>query len=84
MLPQAPTPPQPQAETWRTTDPVVDLLVSGAAATVHEAEAMYLDANLAEVVRLVTSPLSDDEFRRHPLIALLLSHGSRPREDAVS
>ena len=48
-----------------------------------EADELYLDEHLADVVRLVDSDLSDDEFRRHPLIALLLARGSRPTEDAL-
>jgi hypothetical protein len=35
------------------------------------------------VLQLVASPLSDGEFRDHPLIRLLLSHGSRPSEDSL-
>jgi hypothetical protein len=34
-------------------------------------------------VTLVNSPLSDEEFRRHPLIAALLSHGSRGWDDSI-
>lgn len=67
----------------RTGDPVADLILSGGAPTVAEAEEMYLDAHLDEVVRLVESDLSDDEFRRHPLIALLLARGSRGWEDSL-
>ena len=29
------------------------------------------------------SDLSDEEFRKHPLILLLMSHGSRPSEDSL-
>jgi hypothetical protein len=50
---------------------------------VDEAEELYLDEHLADVVRLVDTDLSGDEFRRHPLIALLLARGSRPSEDAL-
>ena len=66
-----------------THDPVVDLILRGEAATVDEAEELYLDRHLDEVVRLVESTLSDDDFRRHPLIALLLSRGSRGFEDSL-
>lgn len=32
-------------------------------------EEKYLDAHLEEVLRLVESPLSEKEFREHPLIS---------------
>ena len=64
-------------------DPVVDLILAGRASTVDEAEELYLDEHLDEVVRLAESDLSDEEFRRHPLIMLLLARGSRPPEDAL-
>lgn len=66
-----------------THDPVADLILRGEAATVDEAEEIYLNRHLEEVVRLVESALSDDDFRRHPLIALLLSRGSRGFEDSL-
>ncbi len=66
-----------------TTDPVVALLLAGRAATVDEAEELYLDASIPEVVRLARSPLSDREFREHPLIQLLLARGSRGWEDSL-
>ena len=65
------------------TDPVERLLLSGCAKTVHEAEAMYLDSAYAEVLKLLASPLSDEELGRHPLLVLYRSHGSRPREDSL-
>jgi hypothetical protein len=64
-------------------DPVAALILAGRAHTLDEAEELYLDENLHEVVRLVESGLPDEEFRRHPLIALLLARGSRPREDSL-
>jgi hypothetical protein len=66
-----------------TGDPVADLLLRGDAATVHEAEELYLDRQLAEVIALVRSPLSDADFRAHPLIVMLLAHGSRSGEDSL-
>lgn len=69
--------------TFYTADPVADLLLNGEAETVSEAEELYLDAHLEEVVQLVESELSDDDFRRHPLISLLLARGSRGWEDSV-
>ena len=64
-------------------DPVADLILRGEASTVDAAEELYLDRHLDEVVRLVDSTLSDEEFRRHPLIALLLARGSRGFEDSL-
>jgi hypothetical protein len=67
-----------------TGDPVADLIVSGRAHTVEEAEGIYIDEHLHELVPLVESDLSDAEFRRHPLVALLLARGSRPWEDSLA
>ncbi len=64
-------------------DPVEQLLLDGQAGTPSETEPQYLESHLDEVLRLVESPLSEQEFRRHPLIALLLSHGSRGWEDSL-
>jgi hypothetical protein len=64
-------------------DPVARLLLSGWAETVREAEEHYLDSCLPEVVRLLESPLSDEELGRHPLRAMLRSHGSRGWVEAV-
>jgi hypothetical protein len=65
------------------TDPIVQLLLSGRADTIRAAERLYVEEHLDEVVDLVNSPLSDDEFRQHPLIATLLSRGSRGWEDSI-
>jgi hypothetical protein len=64
-------------------DPIVEILLSGRATTVDEAEELYLDTHLDDVVRLACSNMSDEEFRRHPLIALLFARGSRGWEDAL-
>ena len=64
-------------------DPVAQILLAGEAATPSEAERKYLEDHLADVLRLVQSPLSDEEFRRHPLIVMLFSHGSRGWEDSL-
>ena len=64
-------------------DPVAQLLLNGQATTPSEAERQYLESHLDEVLRLVESSLSDEEFRRHPLIAMLFSHGSRGWEDSL-
>jgi hypothetical protein len=68
---------------FSTGDPVADLLVEGRASTVEQAQALYLDEHLDEVVALVESDLPEAEFRRHPLIALLLANGSRSWEDSL-
>ena len=68
---------------WLNEDPVVEILLSGRAETVAEAERLYVDQHLDEVVDLVNSSLPDDQFRQHPLIATLLSRGSRGWEDSI-
>lgn len=64
-------------------DPVLRLLFSGAAETLDEAEELYLDASMPEIIRLLESPLSDQELCNHPLMVLLRSRGSRGWEDSV-
>ena len=64
-------------------DPVAQFLLTGQASTPSEGERQYLESHLDEVIQLMQSPLSEEEFRRHPLIALLFSHGSRGWEDSV-
>ncbi len=64
-------------------DPIAQRLLTGQASTPSEAERQYLESHLDEVLRLVQSPLSEEEFRRHPLIALLFSHGSRGWDDSL-
>ncbi len=59
-----------------------DLLLSGQARTASQAEEMFLDAHLPELVQLVRE-LNDDELARHEAIKLLMSHGSRRWEDAL-
>jgi hypothetical protein len=60
-----------------------EILLSGRDGTVAEAEGVYLDAHLADVIHLAES-LPDDEFRNHELVRLLLAHGSRPWEDSLT
>jgi hypothetical protein len=62
---------------------IMQMLLSGEAETAHEAEAKYLDAHLRDVIDLADAGLTDDEFREHPLIVLLMSHGSRGAEDSL-
>ena len=66
-----------------TDDPVARLLLTGRAETLRQAEELYLDSCLPEVVRLLASGLSDEDLGRHPLMAMLRSHGSRGWEEAV-
>ncbi len=66
-----------------SNDPIAQLLLRGEAETVREAEELYLDSCLPEVVRLLQSGLSDEELGRHPLMRMLRSHGSRGWEEAV-
>ena len=62
---------------------ITKLLLAGEARTAAEAEEMFLNEHLHDVLRLVDSPLAEGEFRDHPLILLLLAHGSRPSEDSL-
>jgi len=65
------------------SDPVAQLLQCGEAKTLREAEELYLDSCLPEVVRLLRTELSDEELGRHPLTQMLRSHGSRGWEEAI-
>jgi hypothetical protein len=64
-------------------DPIVTMLLREEATTAHEAECRYLDSHIADIVALVNSPLSEAEFRRHPLIMMLFAHGSREWGDSL-
>lgn len=66
-----------------TDDPVARLLLSGRAQTLREAEELYLDTCLPEVVRLLEGRLSDEKLGRHPLMVMLRAHGSRAWEEAI-
>jgi hypothetical protein len=66
-----------------TSDPVAQLLLRGRAKTLREAEELYLDSCLPEVVRLLESNLSDEELGRHPLLEMFRSHGSRGWDEAI-
>ncbi len=66
-----------------SSDPIAQLLLSGRAETLREAEELYLDSCLPEVVRLLESDLSDEQLGRHPLMQMLRSHGSRGWEEAI-
>jgi hypothetical protein len=43
---------------------------------------MFLDSHLQEIAQLVTE-LDDASFVKHEAVKLLMSHGSRRREDAL-
>ncbi len=66
-----------------TDDPVLLLMLSGKARTLDEAEEMYLDGSLPDVLELLRKPIPDDKFARHPLFTLLRVRGSRGREDSI-
>jgi hypothetical protein len=66
-----------------TDDPIANLLIAGLATDVADAERLYLDTHIDQVVAFVQSGMPDEELRRHPLIALLLAHGSRGFEDSL-
>jgi hypothetical protein len=66
-----------------TEDPVIDILLRGEAQTLHEAEEQYLNAAIPEVLGLLAGPLSNEELSRHPLLRMLLRHGSRGWEDSL-
>ncbi len=65
------------------SDPVLHLLLTGQAQTVAQAEEMFLNASLPEVIRLLQGPLSDEELGRHPLLVMYRRHGSRGWEDSL-
>lgn len=66
-----------------TDDPVLQLILSGRAKDLDEAEELFLDESLPAIVALIGSPLSNDELERHPLMVLLRSRGMRGREDSL-
>jgi len=62
---------------------VFQLLLRGEAQTLHQAEEKYLDAAIPEIVELLGSPLTNHELSQHPLLSLILAHGSRGWEDSI-
>ena len=66
-----------------TDDPVIRLLLDGKAKTLHEAEEKYLDTAIPEILDLLAGPLSNEDLSRHPLLNLILAHGSRGWEDSI-
>ncbi len=63
-------------------DPVLRLILDGRARTLDEAEEIYLDESLPEILALLGQPIPDEELAEHPLITLLRVRGSRGREDS--
>jgi hypothetical protein len=59
-----------------------ELLLSGRARSVAEAESLFLDQHLNEIARVVVE-LDDEAFVRHEAVKLLLAYGSRPWEDSL-
>jgi hypothetical protein len=66
-----------------TDDPVLLFLLAGKARTLDEAEEMYLDVSIPEVLELLRQPMPDEQLARHPLMTLLRVRGSRSREDSL-
>jgi hypothetical protein len=66
-----------------TDDPVLCLILEGRARTLDEAEEIYLDESLPEVLELLRKPIPDQELAEHPLMMLLRVRGSRGREDSL-
>ena len=66
-----------------TDDPILRLILAGKARTLDEAEEMYLDESLPEVLELLRKPIPDEELAEHPLMTLLRVRGSRGREDSL-
>jgi hypothetical protein len=66
-----------------TDDPILRLILAGKARTLDEAEEMYLDESLPEVLELLRKPIPNEELAEHPLMTLLRVRGSRGREDSL-
>ena len=64
-------------------DPVLQLILAGRAKNLDEAEELYLTESLPEFLRLVGSPMRNDELEQHSLTRLFLSRGMRGREDSL-
>ena len=58
-------------------------LLRGEALTALEAEEMYLERCMPDVLRLLASPIPNEELANHPLMLLMRVHGSRGWEEAV-
>ena len=67
-----------------TDDPVLRLVLDRRARTLDEAEEIYFDESLPEVIELLGKPIPDEVLADHPLMMLLRVRGSRGREDSLS
>jgi hypothetical protein len=65
-------------------DRIFQLLLTGRAKDLYEAEEIYLDESMPELLKLLELPIPDDELAEHPLMRLILAHGSRGRGDSIS
>jgi hypothetical protein len=66
-----------------TVDPVLSRILTGRARTLDEAEEIYLDESLPQLLELLRQPIPDEELARHPLMRLLRLRGSRGWEDSL-
>jgi hypothetical protein len=66
-----------------TDDPVIGRIVTGRAKDLDEAEGIYLDESLPEILELLKKPIPDAELARHRLLTLLLRRGRRGWEDSL-
>lgn len=75
--------PEPDDVPGVTDDPVLRMILDGRATSLHEAEELFLDESLADISRLIASPLDNEALLRHPLMQLLASHGGRGWEESL-
>jgi aspartokinase-like uncharacterized kinase len=64
-------------------DPVLSLIYSGRAKDLDEAEEMYLDESIPEILILLEMPMSNEALEQHPLMQLLYQRRMRGREDSL-
>ena len=66
-----------------TDDPVLQLILSGRAKSLDEAEELFLDESLPSIMELIGKPLGNEALENHPILVLLRSRGMRGREDSL-
>ena len=66
-----------------TEDAIFQILVRGEASTLHDAEEIYLNRAMPEILELLGGHHSNDRLGQHPLLNLVLAHGSRCWEDSI-
>jgi hypothetical protein len=66
-----------------TDNSIFRLILTGRAKNLDEAEEIYLDESLPDILELLAKPIPDEELARHPLMTLLRFHGSRGWEDSL-